>query len=149
MLPGEDVDREIHGDSSSLCYQNGNRRTKQRPLSYHSMLVLDKNSIDNLEKPLELAKNRIQKGLRPFTMEEDMTDQSDSKKITATYQTLFDMGMKALQRVGVPEPDARTTMDVLLRADLRGVASHGIQRLLQYVPRFAGSTDQPSSSDRR
>ena len=100
------------------------------------MLVLDKILLTIFEKPLELAKNRIQKGLRPFTMEEDMTDQSDSKKITATYQTLFDMGMKALQRVGVPEPDARTTMDVLLCADLRGVASHGIQRLLQYVPRL-------------
>ena len=73
-----------------------------------------------------------------------MTDQSDSKKITATYETLFGMGMKALQRVGVPESDARTTMDVLLCADLRGVASHGIQRLLQYVPRLRDRLINPT-----
>ena len=69
-------------------------------------------------------------------MEEDMIDQCDCKKIMATYETLFEIGMKALQRVGVLEADARTTMDVLLCADLRGVGSHGIQRLLQYVPRL-------------
>jgi LDH2 family malate/lactate/ureidoglycolate dehydrogenase len=52
------------------------------------------------------------------------------------YEELFEIGVRALEIVGVPEKSAQVTIDVLLRADLRGVSSHGIQRLLMYVPRI-------------
>ena len=38
--------------------------------------------------------------------------------------------------VGVSSEDARITVEVLLCADLRGVDTHGIQRLLIYIPRI-------------
>lgn len=43
-----------------------------------------------------------------------------------------------MEIAGVPAEDAGITIDVLLRADLRGVSSHGIQiqRLLMYIPRL-------------
>lgn len=37
------------------------------------------------------------------------------------------------QRLGVPRDDAQIAADVLIRADLRGVESHGINNLYQYV----------------
>ena len=52
------------------------------------------------------------------------------------YEELMELGIHALQGVGVPDEDARTTVEILLWADLRGVSSHGIQRLLMYIPRI-------------
>ncbi len=40
---------------------------------------------------------------------------------------------RALRRVGVGEADADITADVLVAADLRGVASHGVAHLRRYV----------------
>ena len=65
-----------------------------------------------------------------------MEDHHDSGKITVSYESLLEVGIRALHRVGVPEEDARTTAEVLLCADLRGVSTHGIQRLLMYIPRI-------------
>lgn len=53
-----------------------------------------------------------------------------------SYEKLFKIGVKALEIVGVPREDAEITVEVLLCADLRGVDTHGIQRLLMYVPRI-------------
>jgi hypothetical protein len=36
------------------------------------------------------------------------------------HEELFEIGIKALEIVGVPEEDARITVDVLVCADLRG-----------------------------
>jgi LDH2 family malate/lactate/ureidoglycolate dehydrogenase len=52
------------------------------------------------------------------------------------FQELFEIGVKALERVDVSTEHAKTTVEVLLRADLRGVETHGISRLLMYVPRL-------------
>jgi LDH2 family malate/lactate/ureidoglycolate dehydrogenase len=41
-----------------------------------------------------------------------------------------------LARVGVPPADARTVTDTLVEADLRGVHSHGVMRLPNYVKRI-------------
>ena len=38
-----------------------------------------------------------------------------------------------LVKLGVPQPDAQVTTDVLVLADLRGIASHGVARLQRYV----------------
>jgi ureidoglycolate dehydrogenase (NAD+) len=56
--------------------------------------------------------------------------------IRVDYEELFEVGTKALELVGVPQADARTAVEMLLYADLRGVGTHGIQRLLMYVPRL-------------
>ncbi|MHB8909931.1 MAG: Ldh family oxidoreductase [Syntrophales bacterium] len=65
-----------------------------------------------------------------------MDDRHDSGGITVPYEELREIGIRALHLVGVPEEDARTTVEVLLCADLRGVSTHGIQRLLMYIPRI-------------
>jgi len=52
------------------------------------------------------------------------------------YEELAEIGIRALKIVGVPKEAAQITIDVLLRADLRGVSTHGIQRLLIYIPRI-------------
>src|SRR5678815_2289471 len=59
-----------------------------------------------------------------------------STEILVSWEELTDIGLSALERLDVPTADARRTVDVLLYADLRGVGSHGIQRLLMYVPRL-------------
>ena len=56
--------------------------------------------------------------------------------MVVSYDEFFKIGVKALERVGVPTEDAKMTVEVLLCADLRGVDTHGIQRLLIYVPRI-------------
>jgi len=58
-----------------------------------------------------------------------------SSEVVVSCEELTDIGVSALERLDVPSTDARRTVEVLLYADLRGVESHGIQRLLMYVPR--------------
>lgn len=47
------------------------------------------------------------------------------------------------QRLDVPAADAHTAADVLVRADLRGVSSHGINNLWQYVDPLRAGTLNP------
>ncbi len=65
-----------------------------------------------------------------------MEEKRNTGKIAVSYDILQEIGIGALTRVGVPEEDARVTVEVLLCADLRGVGTHGIQRLLMYIPRI-------------
>lgn len=46
-------------------------------------------------------------------------------------------------RLGVPPEDAQICTDVLLAADLRGIDSHGVSRLLLYVNRIRNGTLSP------
>ncbi|RQO32693.1 malate dehydrogenase [Taibaiella sp. KBW10] len=50
-----------------------------------------------------------------------------------TYQSLFDFAKAIFLKIGCPDADADTATKVLLSADLRGVDSHGIARLIGYV----------------
>ena len=59
-----------------------------------------------------------------------------SNEILVSYEELFEIGTKSLEIVGLSREDAETTVEVLLCADLRGVDTHGIQRLLMYIPRM-------------
>src|SRR5512136_2304581 len=59
-----------------------------------------------------------------------------SDEYLVSYDELFEIGTKSLRIVGVPRDDAEITVGVLLRANLRGVDTHGIQRLLMYIPRI-------------
>ena len=49
------------------------------------------------------------------------------------YPTLFTFIRQVFLKMGCPEKDAQTATEVLLSADLRGVDSHGIARLIGYV----------------
>jgi len=46
---------------------------------------------------------------------------------------LFDFAKRVMLSLGVSEPDSDRFADVLITADLRGIASHGIGRLSRYV----------------
>lgn len=48
-------------------------------------------------------------------------------------------------RLGVPEDEVRICADVLLAADLRGIASHGVSRLMLYVNRIRNGTLSPKT----
>jgi LDH2 family malate/lactate/ureidoglycolate dehydrogenase len=65
-----------------------------------------------------------------------MDDNHDSEKMKVPYEELKEIGILALEKVGVPLEEARATVEILLCADLRGVSSHGVQRLLMYVPKI-------------
>jgi ureidoglycolate dehydrogenase (NAD+) len=65
-----------------------------------------------------------------------MNSKLQTEEMSVSYEDLFEIGVRALEAVGVPKEDARTTVEVLLCADLRGVDTHGIQRLLLYIPRI-------------
>lgn len=47
-------------------------------------------------------------------------------------QKIYDLGLRALMKIGVPEEHARWTVDVLLASDLRGIESHGFARFAEY-----------------
>jgi LDH2 family malate/lactate/ureidoglycolate dehydrogenase len=65
-----------------------------------------------------------------------MDNKKGSDETLVPHGEFFEIGVRALELVGVPTKDAKTTVHVLLCADLRGVSSHGIQRLLMYIPRL-------------
>lgn len=48
-------------------------------------------------------------------------------------EALKDYVTKVFCKVNVPEEDARTTADILVASDLRGISSHGVARLQRYV----------------
>jgi L-2-hydroxycarboxylate dehydrogenase (NAD+) len=52
---------------------------------------------------------------------------------------------EVFERLGVAKEDARICADVLLAADLRGISSHGISRLILYVNRIRNSTLSPTT----
>jgi L-2-hydroxycarboxylate dehydrogenase (NAD+) len=57
----------------------------------------------------------------------------DTEFQTVQPQALHALVTGILQALGVREEDARTTADVLLAADLRGIDSHGVANLWRYV----------------
>src|SRR5256884_5074224 len=55
---------------------------------------------------------------------------------------------EALKKLGVPAGDARTTTDVLVTADLRGIESHGVARLGRYVTGLKKGFMKPTDQSR-
>lgn len=51
------------------------------------------------------------------------------------HDDLFDYGCRVFERVGVPPEDARAAAGCLMKAELRGVDSHGLVRLPVYARR--------------
>ena len=58
-----------------------------------------------------------------------------SREIAVQIQAeaLTDFCVRVFQKMGIEERDARITAEVLVMADLRGIASHGVARLRRYV----------------
>jgi LDH2 family malate/lactate/ureidoglycolate dehydrogenase len=52
------------------------------------------------------------------------------------FQRLKDFCKQAYQAVGVPEGEAEIVADLLVRADLRGIETHGVTRLPVYIQRL-------------
>jgi L-2-hydroxycarboxylate dehydrogenase (NAD+) len=50
-----------------------------------------------------------------------------------SYEVLLSFTRSVFEKIGCPEKDAATAASVLLSADLRGIDSHGIARLIGYV----------------
>ena len=57
----------------------------------------------------------------------------DDAELQVQVTTLTDFCVRVFQSLGVPAEDARITAEVLVSADLRGIASHGVARLRRYV----------------
>lgn len=53
--------------------------------------------------------------------------------MTFSYQSLYDFAHTIFLKIGCPEADALVATKVLLSADMRGIDSHGIARLIGYV----------------
>lgn len=49
-------------------------------------------------------------------------------------------------KLGVPENDAKTTTDILISADLRGIESHGVARLSRYVDGLKSGSIKPTNN---
>ena len=62
--------------------------------------------------------------------------------------TLFELSRQAFERLGLSAEDAHAVADVLIDANLRGISSHGFQRVPIYAQRLhaglAGGSDQMS-----
>ena len=52
---------------------------------------------------------------------------------TVRAEPLLEFCVQAFEKMGVPSADARITADVLVKANLRGIDSHGVARLARYV----------------
>jgi LDH2 family malate/lactate/ureidoglycolate dehydrogenase len=52
-------------------------------------------------------------------------------------ETLYDLGVACLTKVGIPDEHARMTADVLIASDLRGIESHGFARFADFYVRRA------------
>ncbi|HTI07448.1 MAG TPA: Ldh family oxidoreductase, partial [Puia sp.] len=61
-----------------------------------------------------------------------MADQHPAASIFP-YEQLLSFTTAIFEKIGCPEKDARTAATALLSADLRGIDSHGVARLIGYV----------------
>jgi ureidoglycolate dehydrogenase (NAD+) len=59
-----------------------------------------------------------------------------SDPILVPAEKLIEFGQAVLQKVGVPEADARTTAEILVESNLRGVDTHGIYLIKLYSQRI-------------
>lgn len=65
------------------------------------------------------------------------------KVLRVSVEALRSFIEEVFGHLGVPKEDVRICADVLVAADLRGISSHGISRLLLYVNRIRNGTLSP------
>jgi LDH2 family malate/lactate/ureidoglycolate dehydrogenase len=63
---------------------------------------------------------------------------------TVSHESLYQLAKAVLEKVGVPEGDAKVVAESLVEADLRGVHSHGTQRLSWYAERLTNGGTNPN-----
>ena len=63
--------------------------------------------------------------------------------VECSLERLRDFGRRVYERAGLSSENARTIVDVQLEADLRGVDTHGFQRLPWYVERLLKGENKP------
>ena len=74
-----------------------------------------------------------------------------------SYQYLFDFTQSVFEKMGLPVGEARQAADILMRAELRNISTHGLVRLPEYVklwqnkrisvtPKFAIVHETPSTA---
>jgi len=49
------------------------------------------------------------------------------------YQTLFNFTQSVFEKIGLKEAEARQAADILMRAELRNISTHGLMRLPEYI----------------
>ena len=69
---------------------------------------------------------------------------SEIDQIVVSVEKLRKLGERCLEQVELPAEQARVAVDVLLWADLRGFSTHGVERLLTYVPRLKKGLINPN-----
>jgi L-2-hydroxycarboxylate dehydrogenase (NAD+) len=62
-----------------------------------------------------------------------------------TFQEVEQVCLEALIRAGVPQAHAETQVSLLLEAELRGVASHGLLRLPRIIERIGNGVTNPTT----
>ena len=73
---------------------------------------------------------------------------SVSSDRTVEAQALLDRVTAVFQRCGMPGGDARLLADSLVMADVRGVHSHGVLRVPEYVNKLTGGGVDPQGRPR-
>ena len=61
----------------------------------------------------------------------------EQKYQTVHHEAIREFGMAVFAKLNVPDGDAKITIDRLVEADLRGMHSHGMQRLVWYSSRLS------------
>jgi LDH2 family malate/lactate/ureidoglycolate dehydrogenase len=61
----------------------------------------------------------------------------DDTDVRVDAKTLYDLGVRCLTKVGIPDEHARMTADVLIASDMRGIESHGFARFADFYVRRA------------
>lgn len=64
--------------------------------------------------------------------------------MTVSYNTLFEFAQAVFIKIGCPKDEAALAAKVLVSADLRGIDSHGIARLIGYIRLFDKERINPS-----
>ncbi len=73
---------------------------------------------------------------------------SESSTIRVPQQALRDFSVKVFQKLGVADQDACLAADILVAADTRGVASHGVAHLRRYVDGLRAGTIRARPEER-
>ena len=73
---------------------------------------------------------------------------SNRKNIYISADELRDIAMEILKKEGVPEGNAFITADCLVKANLRGIDTHGVIRLKVYVDRLRAGGNNPTPNIR-
>ncbi|MHA4809651.1 Ldh family oxidoreductase [Flavitalea flava] len=77
-------------------------------------------------------------------MAEKHSGENSSTEQLFSYKELFSFTVRIFRKIGCPEKDADTAATALLSADLRGIDSHGIARLIGYVRLWEAKRANPT-----